>query len=250
MRILLVNDDGIHAPGLAVLEEIVRELTDDVWVVAPQTEQTAMSHALTTHRPLRIHQHDERHFSVDGTPADCVLLALRQIMVEKMPDFVLSGINMGPNISSDIFYSGTVAAAMEAGIVGIPAIALSQCRVSRSEINWNVAKRQGPGIIRKIMENGVPKGTLLNVNFPAVAGDGECPVKVVRQGNRFVSSKVEKREDPRGRIYYWNAGGRNILAAEVDTDLAQVQAGGISITPISLDLTHLSAIAALEKVFV
>jgi len=252
MRILLVNDDGISSPGLAVLEEIARGISDDVWVVAPQTEQSAVSHALTLHRPLRIRQHGERHFSVDGTPADCVLLALHQITgVEGggRPDLVMSGINLGPNLADDITYSGTVAAAMEACLFGIPAIAMSQFTPSVGAINWEVAKRQGADIVRKAMEVGFPQGVLLNVNFPVAAGDAPCSVRVVRQGSRAYSSGMEKRHDPRGRPYYWNAGTRNDSKPGQDTDLAHVRSGGISITPISLDLTHFPTAEALKDVF-
>lgn len=250
MRLLLVNDDGISSPGMAVLEEIAKTISDDVWVVAPQSEQSAVSHALTLHRPLRAKKHDDRHFSVDGTPADCVLLAMHQIVPGgKKPDLVISGINIGANLADDLTYSGTVAAAMEACLFGVPAIAMSQFTPTIGEINWDVAKRYGPDIVRKLMASGFPEGVLMNVNFPAAAPGASCPVSVVRQGSRAYKSGMERREDPRGRAYYWNSGTRFDVNAAPGTDLAHVRSGGISITPISLDLTHLPTARALEGVF-
>src|SRR4051812_21364487 len=168
MRILCTNDDGIHAPGLKTLESIARNLSDDVWVVAPETDQSGVAHSLSLNDPLRLRQIDERRFAVKGTPTDCVIMGVRHILKDRRPDLVLSGVNKGQNVAEDVTYSGTVAAAIEATILGIPAVALSQAYGpnGRDHISWEVAERQAPAIIRKVLEAGVPKGVLVNVNFP------------------------------------------------------------------------------------
>ncbi|HAU29355.1 MAG TPA: 5'/3'-nucleotidase SurE [Rhodospirillaceae bacterium] len=254
MRTLLVNDDGISAPGLAVLEEIARALSDDVWVVAPQTEQSAISHALTLRQPIRVHQHDEKRFSITGTPADCVQIALLELvgMTDgRKPDLVLSGINMGPNLADDLVYSGTLGAAMEAAMFGVPAMALSQFIVGGEPVNWAVARKQGADIVRALLKAGGANGSCFNINFPAVSGDVPCPVKVVRQGVESYAGSFEGRKDPRGHSYYWNAGRRKAPDAfdGRDDDVTHVHAGGISVTPLRLDWTHEEAMKGLEGVF-
>ncbi len=254
MRILLVNDDGIDAPGLSILEDVARDITDDVWVVAPQQEQSAVSHAVTLRQPLVVRRHGERRFAVGGTPADCVQLALLELvgMADGVrPDLVVSGINMGPNLCEDLAYSGTVGAAMEAAFFGIPAVAMSQFVAGGEPVNWGVARRQGPDILRRLVQAGMPRGRFVNVNFPAVAGDASCPIRVVRQGLRSYAGGFEGRQDPHGRPYYWNSGRRK-PPHEMEggeTDIAQIRAGGISITPVLLDWTDGEGIKALEGVF-
>src|SRR5215203_2254736 len=164
MRILVTNDDGVHAPGLKVLEKIARALSDDVWVVAPETDQSGVSHSLSLNDPPRLREISPRHFAVKGTPTDCVIMGIRHLMHESRPDLVLSGVNRGQNVAEDVSYSGTVAGAIEGTILGVPSIALSQAYgpVGRRELKWHCAEQHGPAIVRKILEIGIPKGTLVN----------------------------------------------------------------------------------------
>ena len=179
MRILVTNDDGIHAPGLAVAEQIARALCNDVWVVAPETEQSGASHSLTLALPLRLRKIDSRHFAVTGTPTDCVMMAIAELMTESRPTLVLSGVNRGSNLADDITYSGTIAGAMEGTALGVPSIALSQSygfSVGR-DVEWSCAETHGPPLIKKLVEIGWPPDVLMNVNFPdggAKAVRGSC----------------------------------------------------------------------------
>src|SRR3954469_20955398 len=165
-RILISNDDGIESPGIKILEQIARELSDDVWVVAPDQEQSGASHSLTTRRPLRLNQVAERRYSVDGTPTDCVLLAVKKLLRDRPPDLVLSGINGGSNVGEDLTYSGTVAAAIEATLLGIPAMALSQDYTDGGPVPWETSEAFAPEVIRKLLHMQWPEHTLFNVNFP------------------------------------------------------------------------------------
>ncbi|MEI6560003.1 MAG: 5'/3'-nucleotidase SurE [Rhodospirillaceae bacterium] len=244
-RILLSNDDGIGAPGLAVLERIARELSDDVWVVAPETEQSAASHSLTLHRPLRLRQIDERHFALDGRPTDCALLAINRILRDRKPDLVLSGVNFGRNICDDVTYSGTIAVAMEATLLGVPAIALSQAVSPAGTTDWAAASRWGAGLIRRLVRTPWPETVLINVNFPACSGDAVTGVRVVPHGKRKIADDVCERVDPRGRAYYWIGPLHEAQEVAPDTDLAVISAGGISVTPLHLDLTHQPTLVSL-----
>src|SRR6201993_4616328 len=171
-RVLVSNDDGIQSPGIKLLEEIARDLSPDVWVVAPEQEQSAASHSLTTRRPLRMSETATQRYAVDGTPTDCVMLAVKHLLRGRRPDLVLSGINAGGNVGEDLTYSGTVAAAMEATLLGIPAIALSQHFLDGEPIPWETAARFAPEVIRRLTELPWPEHTLINVNFPAAAPPG------------------------------------------------------------------------------
>src|SRR4029077_20938838 len=170
-RILISNDDGIGSPGIKVLEKVARELSNDVWVVAPEQEQSGASHSLTTRRPLRLHEVGTQRFMVDGTPTDCVLLAVKRLLRDRPPDLVLSGINGGSNVGEDLTYSGTVAAAMEATLLGIPAMALSQDYPDGSPIPWDTGKAFGAEVVRRLLKQEWPANTLINVNFPGVPPD-------------------------------------------------------------------------------
>ena len=174
MRILVTNDDGIHAEGLEVLERIARQLSDDVWVVAPESDQSGVAHSLSLSNPLRLRQISDRRFAVAGTPTDCVIMAARSILAEAKPDLVLSGVNRGSNVAEDVTYSGTIAAAMEGTLLGIPSIAISQAYMpgNRDVIHWDCAEHHAPGIIRRLLEEGIPEDVLFNLNFPNV-GPGE-----------------------------------------------------------------------------
>lgn len=249
-RILISNDDGIHAHGIQVLEKIARTLTDDVWVVAPEAEQSAASHSLTIHRPLRLKQVGEKRYTVDGTPTDCVLLAINHVFKDDAkPTLVLSGINQGSNIGEDVTYSGTIAAAMEATLLGVPAIALSAHFERRDAIPWETAERWGPEVIRKAVTVAWPKNVLLNVNFPAVAPDAVTGIHVVRHGKRKIGDELMERVDPRGRPYIWIGALRGESEVAPDTDIHTVFNGGISVTPLFLDLTHNPTLQTLKQAF-
>jgi 5'-nucleotidase len=252
MRILCTNDDGIHAPGLKVVEEIARALSDDVWVVAPELDQSGVSHSLSLNDPLRLREVGPRHFAVRGTPTDCVIMGSRYILGDKMPDLVLSGVNRGRNVAEDVVYSGTIAGALEGTILGLPSFALSQefSIETREKPLWETALKFGPQILRKVIDAGVPKNTVINVNFPAVAPDEVKGVRVTRQGKRNLGFlKVDQRRDGRGNPYFWIGFER---AAVMDTpaggtDLAALAAGYVSVTPLRLDRTDEVFSEALTK---
>ncbi|MFH1803600.1 MAG: 5'/3'-nucleotidase SurE [Pseudomonadota bacterium] len=247
-RILICNDDGIDAPGIKLLEQIARQLSDDVWVVAPAIEQSGAGHSLTLRHPLRIRQRDTQHFAVDGTPTDCILLALQQIMRDSPPDIVLSGINRGGNLGEDVTYSGTVAAAMEATLLNVPAIAFSQY-FSGNVIDWSVAERHLADVTRTLIKTGWPKGVLINVNFPESEKDGGARIRVTTQGQRKIGDHIAERLDPRGEPYYWIGAILADLPEDENSDLRVIDRGDISVTPISLDFTHYQTHAKLTKAF-
>jgi 5'-nucleotidase len=248
-RVLVTNDDGIHAPGLKVLEKLAKTLSDDVWVVAPETEQSATSHSLTLRRPLRERRLGPKRFSVDGTPTDCVLIAKHQIMADCQPDLVLSGINDGGNLGEDVTYSGTVAAAMEAALLGIRAIAFSQQRQPDGSVRWKVAEKHLPDIVRRLADIEWARDLLVNVNFPAVAPDDVTGIVVCRQGRRDQGTSVTEGEDPSGRRFVWIGGYQVDDSSDTDTDLAVTAKGGISVTPLHLDLTHAATMKRMKGVF-
>lgn len=239
MRILITNDDGIHAPGLAVMEDIARALTDDVWVVAPETDQSGKAHSLTLSDPLRLREIDDRHFALRGTPTDCVIMGVRHILPAK-PDLVLSGVNRGANIADDVTYSGTVAGAMEGTILGIPAIAMSQAFnwTEKSETPWETARSLGPDVVRRILKAGIPDGILMNVNFPKCPAAEVTGVIVTTQGERNGDLiHVDERMDNRGYPYYWIAYRPKRLSPADGSDLWALDRNAVSVTPLRLDLT-------------
>lgn len=240
MRVLITNDDGIHAPGLRVLERIARQVAAEVWIVAPETEQSGASHSLTLADPLRLRKVADRHFAVKGTPTDCVLMAVKKILPEP-PDLVLSGVNRGQNIAEDVTYSGTIAAAMEGTAIGIPSIALSQAYGfgHTSHVRWATAQAHGPAIVRKLAEADWGAGVLINVNFPDVEPDDIAGVAVTDQGNRDQGLLViDERVDARNQRYYWLGFERRRSDPAGGTDLRAVYDGYISVTPLHMDLTH------------
>jgi 5'-nucleotidase len=254
MRILVTNDDGIHSPGLSVTEKIARSLSEDVWVVAPENEQSGASHSLTLTSPLRLRQVAERRFAVSGTPTDCVMMACLQILKEHPPELILSGINWGSNLADDVTYSGTIAAAMEGCALGIPSIALSQTynEDDRHAIDWSAGEAHGADMIRRLVAAGWPSDTLINVNFPACAADEVKGVKVVRQGKYDLqSTEIEQRVDARQRAYYWIGLRRRKAVPPADSDLGAVYDNYIAVTPLHLDLTGHATLgtlrAALQK---
>ena len=237
-RILLSNDDGIHASGLAALERIAKKISKDYWVVAPEQEQSGAGHSLSLHLPVRVRKIAAKRYAVSGTPTDCVLLALREIIPQKQKiDLVLSGVNRGSNAGDDITYSGTVAAAMEGTNLDVPAIALSQLCGASEKVHWETAEKFAPGLIKKLVAQGWPKGTFINLNFP------DCPpgkvkgVRVCPQGKRIVSVNLTGRVDPKGRPYYWLGGERDNKADKPGVDVDWLHKGYITITPISMDMT-------------
>ncbi len=248
-RVLLTNDDGIDAPGLKVLERILKPLVAEVWTIAPETEQSAASHSLTLRRPLRIRKLSARRFAVDGTPTDSVLLGVNQVMKESRPDLVVSGINKGGNLGEDVTYSGTVAAAMEGTMMGLPAIALSQVINDDRKPAWAVSRKWCDQVLRRLMLQTWPGNVLINVNFPDVAPDMVSGIEVTRQGKRKIGGALSQGIDPRGETYFWIGNQRIEDKFKPGTDLEAVNRGAVSITPLSLDLTHGPTIKALEAVF-
>ncbi|MBT4880593.1 MAG: 5'/3'-nucleotidase SurE [Alphaproteobacteria bacterium] len=250
LRILVSNDDGINAPGLKILKEVAEQLSDDVWVVAPETEQSGASHSLTLSRPLRIRQISDRRYSVDGTPTDCVLLGVNHILKDKKPTLVLSGVNYNSNLGEEVTYSGTVAAAMEATLLGIPAIALSQVIDRRHPPKWATALHFAPDIIRNLLKTYWPKECLMNINFPDAIIHSVKGTKVVPQGFRDLSGgELWECKDPRNRPYYWIGPLPVQKSFTPRTDLSAIEESYISITPLHLDLTHHQTLNALKKTF-
>ncbi len=252
MRVLITNDDGIHAPGLNACEVIARELTDDVWIVAPETDQSGVSHSLSLNDPLRLREVGERHFAVKGTPTDCVIMGVRHLMKE-VPDIVLSGVNRGRNCAEDVTYSGTVAGAMEGTVLGIPSFALSQAYAFTTKHTpyWDTAIKHGPDLIRRVLKAGMPREVLVNINFPDCPPDEVVGVAVVTQGKRDQELlRIDARHDGRGNPYYWIAFGRGGIAGAVaGSDLAALNDRRIAVTPLRLDLTDEPFMTKLAEVF-
>jgi 5'-nucleotidase len=240
MRILCTNDDGIHAPGLETLETIARALSDDVWVVAPETDQSGVAHSLSLNDPLRLRAISDRHFAVKGTPTDCVIMGIRELMREHRPDLVLSGVNRGQNVAEDVTYSGTVAGAIEGTLLGVPSIALSQAYGAggRDALKWHCAEHHGPGVVRRILEAGIDKGILVNVNFPDCEPGAVEGLAVVNQGQRTQELlRLDERRDGRGNPYYWIAFEKRRFTPSNGTDLWAIENRRIAITPLRLDMT-------------
>jgi 5'-nucleotidase len=247
-RILVTNDDGIKAPGLKVLEKAARSLSRDVWVVAPEIEQSGAAHSLTLRRPLQVRRISARRFAVDGTPTDCVLLAVNRLVPKRRPDLVLSGVNRGANLGEDVTYSGTIAAAMEATLLEIPAIALSQLR-NGAVIRWHTAEHYAADVIRKLTSVEWTRGVLMNVNFPNIPAADVAGIHFVRQGRRPAGIEIVPIKDPMGRPYLWVGDFLSDESIGRGTDLAATRAGAISITPLHLDLTHGAMLGKLRKAF-
>ncbi len=249
MRILITNDDGVHAPGLAVLERIARSLAEDVTVVAPETDQSGVAHSLSLSDPLRLRKISEKHFAVKGTPTDCIIMGVRKIMAEAPPDLILSGVNRGQNVAEDVTYSGTVAGAMEGTLLGFPSIALSQC-YSPAGAHWDCVEAHAAPLIEKILARGLPEGVLMNLNFPACKPEEVQGVALVRQGRRAQElMKIDARHDGRGNPYYWIAFERPTFLPGVGTDLEAVAQNRISATPLRLDLTDDAALKHFSGLF-
>jgi len=249
-RILLTNDDGIDAPGLKHLEKVARTLSDDIWVVAPEREQSGAGHSLTLQTPLRYRMVSERRIAVEGTPTDCVMLAVNKFLRDHRPDLVLSGINRGGNLGEDVTYSGTVAAAMEGALLGIPSLALSQVTTQPHPVKWATAEHFAPQVIRAVVGAGFPRSCLVSINFPDVVQGSVAGVEVARQGRRKIGDDLVEREDPRGRPYIWIGSQREEDPSGEGTDLEAIGRGMVTVTPLGVDLTHAAAMARLKGAFV
>ena len=251
VRILLCNDDGIHAPGISVLHQAVGDL-GEIRIVAPDVERSAAGHAITLADPIKCTpvEKDGAFFgdAIGGTPADCVKLAVCALMEDEPPDLVLSGVNLGSNTGISVLYSGTVSAATESVILGIPGVAFSLC--TYVDPQWEMAQRVVAELTQKIIKNPLPPGVLLNINIPNLPYDELKGIKVTRMGRSRFIEEFHKRLDPRGRTYYWLDGELEVHDDGDDVDIHAVNDGYVSITPIHLDLTaydHLETLRILEK---
>jgi 5'-nucleotidase len=252
MRILITNDDGVHAHGLKVLEEIAGRLGGEVFVVAPENDQSGVAHSLSLNNPMRLREVGPRRFAVQGTPTDCVIMGVRRLLADAPPDLILSGVNRGQNMAEDVTYSGTIAAAMEGALLGVPSIALSQAYggAGRDKVEWDCAATLGPEVIKRILAAGVPGGTLINVNFPACPAAKATGFAVTRQGRRDSElMQIEERHDGRGIPYYWLKFTRGGFEPEVGSDIEAIAAKKVSITPLILNLTDEATRARYAAVF-
>ena len=248
-RVLIANDDGINAPGLKVLERIAQAVAREVWVVAPETEQSAVGHALTRMRPLRIREIAARRFAVDGTPTDSVLLAVRQIMADNPPDIVFSGINHGGNLCDDVTYSGTIAAAMEGSLLGFPAVAFSLVTDGASIVHWETAEKWAPDVLARLVAAGWPADVVININFPNLPVRAVTGVEITSQGGGKTGQGMMPATDPRGDPIYWLGSESSAERRRFGEDFEAIRRGAIAITPLSLDLTHRPTLAALKAGF-
>jgi 5'-nucleotidase len=237
-RILVTNDDGIHAPGLEAMIEIAEQLSSDVWVVAPEVNQSGAGHSLSISKPLRSRQVSDAKFALEGTPTDCVLFAVKHLLKGHKPDIVLSGVNRGTNIADDVTYSGTIAGAMEGCLLGLPSIAFSQAYTHAHPVKWATAVAFGADVARRVFATDVPGNVFVNVNFPDVVSASVKGIKVTRQGVRAFGSSIIERIDPRGGAYYWNSYVPGEHQDDEDGDVSAIRAGYVSVTPLHLDLTH------------
>ena len=252
MRILISNDDGINADGIIILENVVKNLSNDIYVVAPDSNRTGAGHSMTIANPIRVYKHDDRHYSVNGSPTDSVVMAMYNVMSTR-PDYVLSGINCDANLAEDISYSGTIGAALEGAIIGVPSIALSQKIRLNEDIDWSVSKKFCLDVLKHIFTKvSIPEYTILNINFPSVCVDDVKGVRITRQGKRVVQNELVESIDPWGNSYFWRGVGHYRHTdnnSDIETDLGAVNAGYISITPIAVDMTCYALIDKLREIF-
>ena len=240
--LLVTNDDGVDSPALQILVDALHDL-GEVRVFAPDREQSGVGHGISLHRPLRVKEIRERWYMIDGTPTDCVLLAVREFLPRR-PDLVLSGINSGPNLGDDVTYSGTVAGAYEGMLLGIPSIALSNA--SHEPSDYKTAAKCGALLARHVLENGLPKDTVLNVNIPNLPFEKLEGIAITKQGLREFEDEIIRREDPRGKAYYWIGGYRPKSISHPGTDIEAIEQNKVSVTPLHRNLTNLDAFEALK----
>ncbi|GBE43420.1 5'-nucleotidase SurE [bacterium BMS3Bbin10] len=254
MRILITNDDGINAPGLDVLQKIAGELSDDVWTVAPETDQSGASHSLSLHEPMRMREIGERIYAVRGTPTDCIIMGVRFLLQDKVPDLVLSGVNAGQNMADDVTYSGTIAGAFEGNLLGVPSIALSLAysydKNKTRALKWQTPLTLGSGLIARLLDIGWSEDVVLNINFPDRDPEAIEGTVITQQGRRNQDSlTIKDRMDPRGNPYYWLGFKRGNSTPDEGTDLWAIYSGQISVTPLNLNLTHNGAARDLAAAF-
>lgn len=253
MRILLTNDDGVNAAGLKVLERLASRFSDDIWTVAPTEEQSGAGHSLTLTQPVRLRRLGERRFCVTGTPTDAVMMAISHIMKDHRPDLILSGVNRGANLAEDVTYSGTVSAAMEGALAGIPSIALSQgyAREGMGDtVPFGAAEAWGEEVLRPLLSTTLEARTLVNVNFPALAPEAVKGIRVTQQGLRdYGRLRIVERTDPRGYNYFWFGLGPMIETPSHSTDLEAIADGYVTVTPLHLDLTHVPSLVKLSGLY-
>ncbi|MEG3122912.1 5'/3'-nucleotidase SurE [Sphingomonas sp. GB1N7] len=253
MRILITNDDGYHAPGLKVLEDIAAHFSDDIWVVAPADEQSGAGHSLTLSRPIRVRKHIDKRYAVAGTPTDAVMMALARIMQDSPPDLILSGVNRGANLAEDVTYSGTVSAAMEGALAGVRSIALSQVYAREGmgdAVPFEAATAWGQRVLAPLIDAPLAPRTLVNINFPACPADQVKGIRIAHQGLRdYGRLQVDTRCDPRGYEYHWFSLGPVIQTPAHATDLEAVADGYVAVTPLHLDLTHYESVDMLNAAY-
>jgi 5'-nucleotidase len=253
MRILITNDDGIHSEGLDVCAEIARVLSEDVWIIAPEFDQSGVSHSLSLNDPLRLREVGPRRFAVRGTPTDCVIMGAKHVIKVQPPNLILSGVNRGRNTGEDVIYSGTVAGAVEGTIIGIPSVALSQSYKSRSHQppHWDTALRFGPDIIRRVLDAGIPRDVLINVNFPDCPPNEVKGIAVTTQGRHQQGRlEIDTRQDGRGNAYYWIAYVRTRGEPPADgSDVSALADNRIAVTPLRLDMTDAPFMTKLAELF-
>jgi len=252
MRILITNDDGIHSPGLAALERIAKHFSDDIWVVAPELDQSGLSHSLSLNDPLRLRKVSERHYALRGTPADCVIMAIRRLLADRKPDLVLSGVNSGGNLAEDVTYSGTVAGAIEGTLMGVNSIAFSQAYAYENDervVPWGTAEAHAPAIIRKLLDFGFPEGVFYNINFPNLRPEEIAGVLVTNQGKLAHALHIDERRDGRGLPYYWLLYKRAQVPAQKGSDVDAMEKGYVSLSPLRLDMTAYDLSESLRGAF-
>lgn len=245
-RVLLTNDDGIDAPGMAVLEEIAAQVAREVWVVAPEHDQSGQSHAISLHHALRVSERGERRFGVTGTPGDCAAMGICHLLKDHPPTLVLSGVNRGLNLGLETVFSGTVGGAMTAMMLGVPAIALSQAFTDRRNVPWETSRTLGADVIRRLCAMGWGENAVLNVNFPPVPPAEAGEMTLARQGVGMIAGmNVDTRVDPRGMSYHWLNFRRGDRQQGPESDYSALRAGKIVVTPLRYDRTDDEAYADL-----
>lgn len=250
MRILLTNDDGIHAEGLAVLERIARTLSDDVWIVAPETDQSGLAHSLTLSEPLRIRKLSDKHFALRGTPTDCVIMGVKEVLGGEKPDLVLSGVNNGANMADDVTYSGTIAGAIEGTLQGIKSFAISQAANyldGERLVPWEIVENYAPDLLKKLISVEMPDWTFMNLNFPNCRPEEVQGIAVTAQGKLDFGINIEKRSDGRGYPYYWLKFDARRGDFREGTDIHALRANKISVTPLKLDLTDYDLLDRIQQ---
>ncbi|AEI37195.1 MAG: 5'/3'-nucleotidase SurE [Zymomonas mobilis subsp. pomaceae] len=252
MRILITNDDGIEAEGIKILEAIARKISDDVTIVAPDKERSGMAHSLTLSMPSRLYKHEEKRYSVSGTPSDSVVMGIKEIMKDNPPDLVLSGINHGANLAEDVTYSGTVSAAMEGAIAGIRSIGLSQVYSSDfqdGKLCFDASVEWGTTVVKKLIASPLPNRTFYNVNFPACTGEDVKGIKVIAQGHRdYGRLNIEQGIDPRGKLWYWVALGEAINKNNLNADLDLSSQNYVTVTPLVPNFTDFASLESLTDI--